>query len=221
MLEILSWIAGIAGSGLAFYIFFIEKIRKNRRAGEGIFAVKDGVRFNNGYLSDYFINNGENMCVEMQNPLILFTDKTISRDTDILPSIEIATKTSRPLLIIADDIKGEALTSLVVSNMRGIAKLAAVKAPNHNGKVCLLEDLAILTGGTLISKEIGLNLKDIDLASMGRCKAVQVTKENTTIFGGQGSKEKIMSRITQIRLQSSDALSRSRYRALRSVVNAS
>ena len=164
--------------------------------------IVEGMQFDRGYLSPYFINNQEAMNVELEEPLILVHDKKISNIRDMLPVLEGVAKSSRSLLIIAEDVVGEALATLVVNNMRGIVKVCAVKAPGFGDRrKAMLEDIAILTGGTVISDEVGLSLEKADLKDLGRCKKVQITKENTTIIDGAGDQKTIEGRVQQIRTQ--------------------
>ncbi|WP_198244923.1 chaperonin GroEL [methane-oxidizing endosymbiont of Gigantopelta aegis] len=170
--------------------------------------VVEGMQFDRGYLSPYFINNQESMSVELENPYILLFDKKISNIRDLLPVLEGVAKASRPLLIIAEDVEGEALATLVVNNMRGIVKVAAVKAPGFGDRrKAMLEDIAILTGGTVISEEVGLSLEKTEIDQLGTAKRVQITKENTTIIDGAGSEEQIKGRVNQIRAQIDEATS--------------
>ncbi len=164
--------------------------------------VVEGMQFDRGYLSPYFINNQEKMTVELDNPLILIFDKKISNIRDLLPILEGVAKAGKPLLIIAEDVEGEALATLVVNNMRGIVKVAAVKAPGFGDRrKAMLEDLAILTGGTVISEEVGLSLEKATLDELGTAKRVTITKENTTIIDGAGKPQDIEARVKQIRSQ--------------------
>ncbi|BCX87678.1 chaperonin GroEL [Methylomarinovum tepidoasis] len=170
--------------------------------------VVEGMQFDRGYLSPYFITNQETMSVELENPFILIHDKKISSIRDLLPVLEAVAKAGRPLLIIAEDVEGEALATLVVNNMRGILKACAVKAPGFGDRrKAMLEDIAILTGGTVISEELGMSLEKATLDQMGTAKKVVVTKEDTTIIDGAGSKEQIEARIKQIRAQIDEATS--------------
>ncbi|BCX82906.1 chaperonin GroEL [Methylomarinovum caldicuralii] len=170
--------------------------------------VVEGMQFDRGYLSPYFITNQETMSVELENPFILIHDKKISSIRDLLPVLEAVAKAGRPLLIIAEDVEGEALATLVVNNMRGILKACAVKAPGFGDRrKAMLEDIAILTGGTVISEELGMSLDKATLDQMGTAKKVVVTKEDTTIIDGAGSKEQIEARIKQIRAQIDEATS--------------
>ncbi len=169
---------------------------------ENELEVVEGMQFDRGYLSPYFINNQENMSAELENPLILIHDKKISSIRDMLPVLEQVAKAGRPLLVIAEDVEGEALATLVVNNIRGILKSCAVKAPGFGDRrKAMLEDIAILTGGMVISEELGMNLEKATLDQMGTAKRVVVTKEDTTIIDGAGSKDKIEGRIKQIRAQ--------------------
>ncbi len=164
--------------------------------------IVEGMQFDRGYLSPYFINNQESMSVELDEPLILLHDKKISSIRDMLPVLEGVAKSGRSLLIIAEDVEGEALATLVVNNMRGIVKVAAVKAPGFGDRrKAMLEDIAILTGGTVISDEVGLSLEKADLKDLGRAKKIQISKENTTIIDGAGDQKAIEGRVQQIRAQ--------------------
>lgn len=164
--------------------------------------VVEGMQFDRGYLSPYFVNNQENMTAEMDAPFILLHDKKISNIRDLLPILEGVAKAGKPLLIIAEDVDGEALATLVINNMRGIVKVAAVKAPGFGDRrKAMLQDLAILTGGTVISEEVGLSLEKASVEDLGSAKKVVVTKEETTLIDGAGNKGDIDSRVTQIRTQ--------------------
>lgn len=170
--------------------------------------VVEGMQFDRGYLSPYFINNQESGSVELENPFILLVDKKISNIRELLPTLEAVAKSSRPLLIIAEDVEGEALATLVVNNMRGIVKVAAVKAPGFGDRrKAMLQDIAILTGGTVISEEIGLELEKATLEDLGQAKRISITKENTTVIDGAGDEAMIQGRVTQIRQQIEDATS--------------
>jgi chaperonin GroEL len=170
--------------------------------------VVEGMQFDRGYLSPYFINNQDSMSVELEDPFILLFDKKISNIRDLLPTLEGVAKAGRPLLIIAEDVDGEALATLVVNNMRGIVKVAAVKAPGFGDRrKAMLEDIAILTGGTVISEEIGLSLEKVEMDQLGTAKKIQISKENTTIIDGAGSEENIKGRVAQIRAQTDEATS--------------
>ncbi len=170
--------------------------------------VVEGMQFDRGYLSPYFINDQQTMSVELESPFILLHDKKISNVRDLLPLLEGVAKASKPLLIIAEDIEGEALATLVVNNMRGIVKVAAVKAPGFGDRrKAMLEDIAILTSGTVISEEVGLSLEKTGLDDLGSAKRVQISKENTTIIDGAGKTSEIEGRVTQIRQQIEDTTS--------------
>ena len=170
--------------------------------------VVEGMQFDRGYLSPYFINNQDNMSAEVEQPFLLLVDKKISNIRDLLPVLEQVAKSSRPLLIIAEDVEGEALATLVVNNMRGIVKVAAVKAPGFGDRrKAMLEDIAILTGGTVISEEVGLTLEEVTLEQLGQAKRVSITKDNTTIVDGVGAADVIEARVNQIRAQMEDTSS--------------
>jgi chaperonin GroEL len=170
--------------------------------------VVEGMQFDRGYLSPYFINNQQSMSAELENPYILLHDKKISNIREMLPVLEAVAKSGRSLLIIAEDVEGEALATLVVNTIRGIVKVAAVKAPGFGDRrKSMLEDIAALTGGTVIAEEIGLSLEKAKLDDLGTAKKVQITKENTTIIDGAGKKKDIEARINQIRKQVEDATS--------------
>ena len=170
--------------------------------------VVEGMQFDRGYLSPYFINNQQSMAAELEDPYILLCDKKISNIRDLLPLLENVAKSSRPLLIVAEDIEGEALATLVVNSMRGIVKVAAVKAPGFGDRrKAMLEDIAILTGGTVISEEVGLTLEKATLDDLGSAKKVNVTKEETTVVNGGGSADAIKSRVDQIRTQIEESTS--------------
>ncbi|WP_348734259.1 chaperonin GroEL [Rheinheimera texasensis] len=179
--------------------------------GQGLaneLAVVEGMQFDRGYLSPYFINNAEAGQVELDNPFILTVDKKISNIRELLPVLEGVAKSGKPLLIIAEDLEGEALATLVVNNMRGIVKVSAVKAPGFGDRrKAMLQDIAVLTGGVVISEEIGLELEKATLEDLGTAKRVVITKDNTTIIDGAGSQEAIDARVKQIRQQVEDATS--------------
>merc|ERR1712054_562217 len=171
-------------------------------------TVVEGMQFDRGYLSPYFINNQDAMRAELENPFILLVDKKISNIRDLLPLLESVAKTSRPLLIIAEDIEGEALATLVVTSMRGIVKVAAAKAPGFGDRrKAMLQDIAILTGATVISEEVGLTLEGATIEDLGTAKRVSSSKENTTIVDGAGAKGDIAGRIKQIRQEIEDTSS--------------
>jgi chaperonin GroEL len=161
--------------------------------------VVEGMQFDRGYLSPYFINEQQSQSVVLENPLILLFDKKISNIRDLLPVLESVAKAGRPLLLIAEDVEGEALATLVVNNIRGIVKVAAVKAPGFGDRrKAMLQDVAILTGGQVISEEVGLSLEKTTLEDLGEAKKIQITKENTTIIDGAGRAEDIKGRVEQI-----------------------
>merc|ERR1712039_125259 len=164
--------------------------------------IVEGMQFDRGYISPYFVNKQQNMTCDLENPFILLVDKKISNIRDMLTTLESVAKTSRPLFIIAEDIEGEALATLVVNNMRGIVKVCAVKAPGFGDRRKeILEDIAILTKAKVISEEIGMSLESSKLEDLGSAKRIIVSKENTTIIDGSGSSDKIKNRIQQIRHQ--------------------
>ena len=164
--------------------------------------VVEGMQFDRGYLSPYFINNQDRQLALMENPYILLHDKKISNIRDLLPVLEQVAKAGRPLLIVAEDVDGEALATLVVNNIRGILKTVAVKAPGFGDRrKAMLEDIAILTGGTVIAEEVGLTLEKTTLAELGQAKRIEVAKDNTTIIDGAGKEDAIKGRITQINKQ--------------------
>src|SRR5210317_1789935 len=164
--------------------------------------IVEGMQFDRGYLSAYFINNQESMSVDLESPLILLVDKKVSNIRDMLGLLEGVAKSGRPLLVIAEDVEGEALATLVVNNMRGIVKVAAVKAPGFGDRrKAMLEDIAVLTGGTVISEEVGLSLEGATVEDLGSAKRVQISKDNTTIIDGAGDSSKIEGRVGQVRAQ--------------------
>ena len=170
--------------------------------------VVEGMQFDRGYLSPYFINDQDAMQADMENPMILIHDKKISNIRDLLPILEATAKAGRPLLVIAEDVDGEALATLVVNNIRGIVKVCAVKAPGFGDRrKAMLQDLAILTGGQVISEEVGMSLEAASIDDLGSAKRVQITKENTTVIDGAGSKADIEGRVSQIRVQIDEATS--------------
>ncbi|MDE2423322.1 MAG: chaperonin GroEL [Betaproteobacteria bacterium] len=193
----------------------MEKVGK-----EGVITVEDGsglqneldvvegMQFDRGYLSPYFINNQDRQIALLEDPFILLHDKKISNIRDLLPVLEQVAKAGRPLLIIAEDVEGEALATLVVNNIRGILKTTAVKAPGFGDRrKAMLEDIAILTGGTVIAEEVGLSLEKVTLNDLGRAKRIEVGKEETTIIDGAGDENSIKARVTQIRKQIEEATS--------------
>ena len=170
--------------------------------------VVEGMQFDRGYLSPYFVTNQDNMTSELENPFILLHDKKISNIRDMLPLLESVAKAGRPLLIIAEDIEGEALATLVVNNLRGTVKAAACKAPGFGDRrKAMLEDIAILTGGTVISEEVGLSLEGATIEDLGTAKRVSLDKDNTTIVDGAGDQKAIVARVNQIRTQIEDTSS--------------
>jgi chaperonin GroEL len=187
----------------------MEKVGK-----EGVITVEDGsgleneldvvegMQFDRGYLSPYFVNNQDNMTVELEDPLILLVEKKVTNIREMLPLLEGVAKAGRPLLVIAEDVEGEALATLVVNNMRGIVKVAAVKAPGFGDRrKAMLADISTLTGGTVIAEEVGLNLEGATVEDMGSAKRVILSKDNTTIIDGAGQADAIQARVTQIRAQ--------------------
>ena len=193
----------------------MEKVGK-----EGVITVEDGkslndeldivegMQFDRGYLSPYFINNPDKQVAIHDNPFVLLCDKKISNIRDLLPVLEQVAKAGRPLVIIAEDIEGEALATLVVNNIRGILKTVAVKAPGFGDRrKAMLEDIAVLTGGQVIAEEVGLTLEKVTLAELGQAKRVEVGKENTIIIDGAGSAENIEARVKQVRIQIEEATS--------------
>ena len=193
----------------------MEKVGK-----EGVITVEDGsgledeldvvegMQFDRGYLSPYFINQPEKQIAQLENPFVLLFDKKISNIRDLLPVLEQVAKSGRPLLIIAEDVDGEALATLVVNNLRGILKTTAVKAPGFGDRrKAMLEDIAILTGGTVIAEELGLKLENVTLKDLGRAKKIEVAKEDTTIIDGAGKEDDIKARVATIRKQIEEATS--------------
>jgi chaperonin GroEL len=162
----------------------------------------EGMQFDRGYLSPYFVTNTEKMEAELENPYILIYDKKISSMKELLPVLEATAQTGKPLLIISEDVEGEALATLVVNKIRGALKIAAVKAPGFGDRrKAMLEDIAILTGGTVISEERGYKLENATLDSLGRAEKITIDKDNTTIVNGAGTKEDIKARVNQIKQQ--------------------
>ena len=179
--------------------------------GSGIeneLEVVEGMQFDRGYLSPYFINNQDKMTAELEDPYILLHDKKISNIRELLPLLESVAKAGRPLLVIAEDVEGEALATLVVNNMRGVVKVSACKAPGFGDRrKAMLEDIAVLTGGNVISEEVGLNLEGATIEDLGQAKKVELNKEDTTIIDGAGSSDTISGRVNQIRTQIEDTSS--------------
>jgi chaperonin GroEL len=164
--------------------------------------VVEGMQFDRGYISPYFITNADKMRVEMEDPYILINEKKLSALNELLPLLEAVVQTGKPLLIVAEDVEGEALATLVVNKLRGGLKVAAVKAPGFGDRrKAMLQDIAILTGGTAISEDLGIKLENVTLAMLGKAKKVMIDKENTTIVNGAGKKKDIEDRITQIKAQ--------------------
>ncbi|HEX5693933.1 MAG TPA: chaperonin GroEL, partial [Arenimonas sp.] len=164
--------------------------------------VVEGMQFDRGYLSPYFVNNQQSMSAELEDPFILLYDKKIANVRELLPVLEGVAKAGKPLLIVAEEVEGEALATLVVNTIRGIVKVCAVKAPGFGDRrKAMLEDMAILTGGTVISEEVGLQLEKATIKDLGRAKKIQVSKENTTIIDGAGAADGIQARIKQIKAQ--------------------
>jgi chaperonin GroEL len=187
----------------------MEKVGK-----EGVITVEDGtglaneldvvegMQFDRGYLSPYFINDQQTMSVELENPFVMLHDKKISNVREMLPVLEAVAKSGRSLLIVAEDVEGEALATLVVNTIRGIVKVAAVKAPGFGDRrKAMLEDIAVLTGGVVISEEVGLSLEKATLDNLGSAKKITITKENTTLIDGAGDSKMIEGRVGQIRAQ--------------------
>ncbi|TIW33736.1 MAG: chaperonin GroEL, partial [Mesorhizobium sp.] len=172
------------------------------KTAETELEVVEGMQFDRGYLSPYFITNQDKMRVELEEPYVLIHEKKLSNLQALLPVLEAVVQSSKPLLIIAEDVEGEALATLVVNKLRGGLKVAAVKAPGFGDRrKAMLEDIAILTGGTAISEDLGIKLENVTLAMLGRAKKVVIEKENTTIVDGAGSKSEIQSRASQIKAQ--------------------
>ena len=170
--------------------------------------IVEGMQFDRGYLSPYFINQAESQSVELEDPYILLFDKKIANIRDLLPLLEGVAKSGRPLLVIAEDIEGEALATLVVNNIRGIVKVAGVKAPGFGDRrKAMLQDIAILTGGQVIAEEVGLSLEKATLEDLGNAKKIQITKDNTTVIDGAGTGSDIKSRIDQINREIEDSTS--------------
>ncbi len=170
--------------------------------------VVEGMQFDRGYLSPYFINNQDNMTAEIENPYLLLVDKKLSNVREMLTVLEQVAKSGRPLVVVAEDIEGEALATLVVNNMRGIVKVSACKAPGFGDRrKAMLEDIAVLTGGTVISEEVGLTLETATLDHLGNARRVVMNKENTTVIDGSGNEASIKGRVSQIRAQIEDTTS--------------
>jgi chaperonin GroEL len=171
-------------------------------------SVVEGLQFDRGYLSPYFINNSDKQVAVHDNPYVLLYDKKITNIRDLLPTLEAVAKTSRPLLVIAEDVEGEALATLVVNSIRGILKVVAVKAPGFGDRrKAILEDIAVLSGGKVIAEEVGLTLEKVQLSDLGQAKRVEVGKENTTLIDGAGQTADIQARVKQIQVQIAEATS--------------
>ena len=178
------------------------------KSAETSLEVVEGMQFDRGYLSPYFVTDSDRMEVTLEDPYIILVEKKVSNMKDILPAIEQIAKTGNPFLLIAEDIEGEALATLVVNKIRGTLKCAAVKAPGFGDRrKAMLEDLAILTGGVVVSEDMGMKLEDLTLAKLGQAKSVVIDKDNTTVIDGSGDSESIKSRIGQIRSQIEDTTS--------------
>jgi len=193
----------------------MEKVGK-----EGVITVEDGsgfeneldvvegMQFDRGYLSPYFVNDQQTMTADLEDPFVLLFDKKISNIRELLPTLEAVAQAGRPLLIIAEDVEGEALATLVVNSMRGIVKVCAVKAPGFGDRrKAMLEDIATLTGGTVISEEVGLSLEKVTLEDLGSAKKINISKENTTIIDGTGRADEIVARVQQIQAQMEESSS--------------
>src|SRR5579885_2558780 len=168
----------------------------------------EGMRFDRGYLSPYFVTNPERMQVELEEPLILFHEKKISNMRDLLPLLEKVVQNGRPLLIIAEEVEGEALATLVVNKLRGTLRVAAVKAPGFGDRRKeMMTDMAVLTGGQVIAEEMGLKLETVQLSALGKCRRALIDKDNTTLVGGAGKKAEIEARMKQIRVQAAETTS--------------
>jgi chaperonin GroEL len=175
---------------------------------ETLIEVVEGMEFDRGYISSYFVTNNETMEVELEDPYILIYEKKLSAVGDMLPLLEKVVRTGKPFLIIAEDLEGEALATLVVNKLRGVLKCAAVKAPAFGDRrKAMLEDIAILTNGTFISEDMGYKLENVEIDQLGRAKKVKIDKENTTIVEGYGSSENIEKRVNQIKRQIEDSTS--------------
>lgn len=211
-------VAAIAGNDKELGTLVAEAMEKVGKDGvitveeskgiETMVDVVEGMEFDRGYISPYFITNSETMEVELEDPYILIYEKKISAVADLLPLLEKVVRTGKPFLIIAEDIEGEALATLVVNKLRGVLHGAAVKAPAFGDRrKAMLEDIAILTGGTFISEDMGYKLDNVDIDKLGRAKKVKIDKENTTIVEGYGDSEQIQQRINQIKAQIEDSTS--------------
>ncbi|RUX30805.1 chaperonin GroEL, partial [Mesorhizobium sp. M4A.F.Ca.ET.050.02.1.1] len=172
------------------------------KTAETELEVVEGMQFDRGYLSPYFVTNADKMVADLEDAYILLHEKKLSNLQAMLPVLEAVVQTSKPLLIISEDVEGEALATLVVNKLRGGLKIAAVKAPGFGDRrKAMLEDIAILTGGQVISEDLGIKLESVGLNMLGRAKKVSISKENTTIVDGAGKKEEIQGRVAQIKQQ--------------------
>jgi len=175
---------------------------------ETTLEVVEGMQFDRGYISPYFVTDAEKMEAVLENPYILLNEKKLSNMKDLLPLLEQVAKMGRPLLIVSEDVEGEALATLIVNKLRGTLQAAAVKAPGFGDRrKAMLEDIAILTGGQLISEDIGVKLENVTLKELGTCKSVKIDKDNTTLIGGAGKRDALEGRIRQIRAQIEDTTS--------------
>jgi len=170
--------------------------------------IVEGMQFDRGYLSPYFVNDQETMTADLENPFILLFDKKIANIRELLPTLEAVAKASRPLLIVAEDVEGEALATLVVNSMRGIVKVCAVKAPGFGDRrKAMMQDIAVLTKATVISEEVGLSLEKATLDDLGTAKRITISKDNTVVVDGAGSAKDIKERVVQIRAMIENATS--------------
>ncbi|MHC4137935.1 MAG: chaperonin GroEL [Planctomycetota bacterium] len=175
---------------------------------ETVLELVEGMQFDKGYLSPYFVTNHEKMEAEIEDPYLLFHEKKISSMKDLLPLLEKVAQSGKPLIIIAEDLEGEALATLVVNHIRGVLKCCAVKAPGFGDRrKSMLEDMAILTGGRVVTEDLGMKLENVDISFLGRARSVKVTKDETTLIEGAGEKEKISGRVSQIKMQIEDSTS--------------
>jgi chaperonin GroEL len=164
--------------------------------------VVEGMQFDRGYLSPYFVTNAEKMNVSLENPFVLICEKKIYSMKDLLPVLEETAKSGKPLLIVAEDVDGEALATLVVNKLRGTLNVAAVKAPGFGDRrKAMLEDIAVLTGGQVVSEDIGIKLENVTLQDLGQAKSITIDKDNTTIVDGAGSREALEGRVKMLRAQ--------------------
>jgi len=188
--------------GIRVYPSWKKRMTEEAKSLETELEVVEGMQFDRGYISPYFVTNAEKMRVEMEDPYILIYEKKLSGLQELLPLLEAVVQTSKPLVIIAEEVEGEALATLVVNKLRGGLKVAAVKAPGFGDRrKAMLQDIAILTGGQAISEDLGIKLENVTLAMLGRAKKLMIEKENTTIVNGAGKKADIEGRIHQIKAQ--------------------